>query len=125
MRSKLSELLTLRVVSPGEVIFEGSQIKRIVAQLPDGEIAFFPGHTALLAETVDGAVIFDDGGKKDEILLFGGILRVDENVVTIFTGGRLTEEAVESGGSGLFVETSEVEEEFSRFSQALAKRLKL
>ena len=121
----MSELLTLRVVSPGEVIFEGSQMKRIVAQLPDGEIAFFPGHTSLLAETVDGAVVYDDGEKENEIRLFGGILRVDENVVTIFTGGRLTEEAIDAGGSGLFVETSEGEEEFSRFSQALIKRLKL
>ena len=115
----------LRVVSPGQVIFEGSQIKRIVAQLPDGEIAFFPGHTALLAETVDGAVVYDDGEKKSEILLFGGILRIDENVVTIFTGGRLTEEAIDVGGGGLFVETSEIEDQFSRFSQALVKRLKL
>jgi F0F1-type ATP synthase epsilon subunit len=121
----LSELLTLRVVSPGQVIFEGSQLKRIVAQLPDGEIAFYPGHTPLLAETVDGAVIYDDGDNKNEMLLFGGILRVDENVVTIFTGGRLTEEAIDAGRTGLFAETSEVEEEFSRFSQALVKRLKL
>lgn len=121
----MSEQLTLRVVSPGEVIFEGSQLDRIVAQLPDGEIAFFPGHTALLAETVDGAVVYDDGDKKKEILLFGGILRVDGNVVTIFTGGRLTEEAIETGGSGLFSEFSEEEEQFSRFSQALVKRLKL
>lgn len=121
----LSELLTLRVVSPGQVIFEGSQIKRIVAQLPDGEIAFFPGHTALLAETVDGAVVYDDGEKKSEIRLFGGILRMNENLVTIFTGGRLTEEAIDAGGSGLFAESSEDEDQFSRFSQALVKRLKL
>ena len=121
----MSELLTLRVVSPGEVIFEGSQIQRIVAQLPDGQIAFFPGHTPLLAETVDGAVVYDDGAIKKEILLFGGIVRVEENIVTIFTGGRLTEEAIETGGSGLFAEIFEEEEQFSRFSQALVKRLKL
>lgn len=120
----MSELLTLRVISPGEVIYENYHIHRIVAQLPDGEIAFFPGHTALLAETVDGPLVYDDGEQRSELSLYGGILRVDKNVVTIFTGGRLTEGA-DVSDVGMLAETSEMEEQFSRFSQALIKRLKL
>lgn len=87
----MAESLRLRVWSPSETLLDIDQLSTVVALLPDGEIGILPGHTVLLAETVDGEIrYFDADGKEHRLDLFGGILKVERNQVLIFTGGART-----------------------------------
>jgi F0F1-type ATP synthase epsilon subunit len=84
----MADSLRLRVWSPSETLLDIDQLSNVVALLPDGEIGLLPGHTVLLAETVDGEIrYYDAAGSEHKFDLFGGILKVENNQVLIFTGG--------------------------------------
>ena len=84
----MTETLRLRVWSPSETLLDIDQLSKIIAVLPDGEIGIFPNHTRLLAETIDGQIRYTESNDEmHQIDLFGGILKIEDNQVLIFTGG--------------------------------------
>jgi F0F1-type ATP synthase epsilon subunit len=79
--------LGLRVWTPSETLVDGKGVIGITAQLTDGEIGLLPGHTNLIAETVDGLLRWEDHDGWHQLDLFGGILRIQDEQVYLFTGG--------------------------------------
>ena len=77
----------LRVWSPSETLLDIEDVTRVVALLPDGEIGLFPRHTNLMAETVDGDLRWEDAEGEHSLLIYGGILRVQNQQVLVFTSG--------------------------------------
>lgn len=83
----MADGLHLRVWSPSETLLDISEVSMAVALLPDGEIGLFPKHTNLMAETVDGDLCWVDAEGEHSLLIYGGILRVHNQQVLIFTSG--------------------------------------
>ncbi|MEE4194177.1 MAG: hypothetical protein V2J07_03160 [Anaerolineae bacterium] len=119
----MTDLLTLEVLSPGKVLLRVDNIKKIIALAEDGQIGIFPGHTLLLAETVDGPLRYETEAGEETISLSGGILKVSGSTVVIFSGGFYDEMADQPFPFDL--EKIEAEQEFSRLTKELSRRLKL
>ena len=77
--------LTVRVVSPEKVVFEG-QAAAVVAPAWDGQVGILPGHAPMLALVGAGALTVDrPGGGSDTFQVAGGVLKVEGDNVTVLT----------------------------------------
>jgi F0F1-type ATP synthase epsilon subunit len=80
--------LVLNILTPAGALVSGRSIGWLQARLADGgSIGIWPGHAALLAETVGGAVRFLDGSQQQSLDLQAGILHIDAGGATILTPG--------------------------------------
>ena len=124
MRCRLAELLRLEVLSPGEVLLRVDNVSKVIALTTDGQLGIFPGHTTMLAETVDGPLIYATENAPEQTLSFaGGILKVSGSSVVIFSGGFYEESQEEQEGVDL--EQLEQEQQFSRLTTELTRRFNL
>lgn len=119
----MAKLMLLEVLSPGAVILRVDNVKKIIAQAEDGQIGIFPGHTLMLAETVDGPLTYETADGTETISLSGGILKVSGSSVVIFSGGFY--DLLEGDQPTLNLDEVEAESEYSRLTTELAYRLKL
>ncbi len=77
--------LTVRVVSPDRVVFEG-EATSVVAPAWDGQIGFLPRHAPLITLLGVGPLDIDKpGGGSLRFHLAGGTVKVEDNVVTVLT----------------------------------------
>lgn len=77
--------LTVRVVSPDRVVYEG-EASSVVAPGWDGQIGFQPGHAPLITLLGAGPLDVDQpGGGSVRFHLAGGTVKVENDVVTILT----------------------------------------
>ena len=82
------EPLSLRVWSPSETLLNVDDVSKVIVPLNDGLIGILPGHTTLLAESADGEIRYTDKDSEEfQMDLFGGILKVENNQVLLFTSG--------------------------------------
>ena len=123
MRWSLAKFMTLEVLSPGKVLLRVDHVWKVVAQTEDGQLGIFPGHTLMLAETVDGPLKYETPQGEEKVFLSGGILKVAKNHVVIFSGGFF--ELLEDDTSQFDLEEVEGEQEYSRLTTELTRRLKL
>jgi F0F1-type ATP synthase epsilon subunit len=80
--------LHLTVLTPAETLIQAEQVKWVQVQLADGSgISIWPGHAPLLGETMTALLRYADDTSERTLDLEAGILLVDRNGVTIFTGG--------------------------------------
>ena len=77
--------LSLLITNPDSVVFEG-EIEHLIAPGIHGDLAILPEHTPLYAELKKGDLTIFHQGKKENIPLDGGILRVKNNKITIIVG---------------------------------------
>lgn len=119
----MSKQMTLEVLSPGSVLLRVDNIIKVIAQAEDGQLGIFPGHTLMLAETVDGPLTYATAKGEETISLSGGILKVSGNHIVIFSGGFF--DLVEGELPQFDLEEIEAEQEFSRLTTELTRRLKL
>ena len=118
----MTELMTLEVLSPGGILLRVGKVRKIIALLEDGQIGVFPGHTVMLAETVDGPLTYTtESGEEQKVSLAGGILKVSGTSAVIFSGGFFDQPEGESADINL----DNGEQEFSRLTTELTRRLKL
>lgn len=89
----MADGLHLRIWSPSETLLDSGDVTKVVVMLPDGEIGLYPKHTNLMAETVDGDLRWIDPDGEHAISLYGGILRVHNQQVLVFTSGIISESA--------------------------------
>ena len=115
--------MTLQVLSPGEVLLHVEKVKKVIAQAENGQIGIFPGHTQLLAETVDGSLTYETLEGIETILLSGGILKVSGDAVVLFSGGFF--DLQENDTVKINYDDLESEQNFSRLTADLSRRLKL
>jgi F0F1-type ATP synthase epsilon subunit len=84
--------------------------------LVDGGIGIRPGHAPLLAETVTGSLRFGDEDGEHSMILEAGLLHIDQNSVTISTGGLANTEPTDEL-------INEVEAHYSLMAQTLFTKL--
>lgn len=75
--------MTLKIISPSEILFEGEAVS---VTLP-GELGSFTvlkNHASLISVLVNGKILFrTPGGKEEEIDVKGGLVDVDNNVISV------------------------------------------
>jgi len=77
--------LRVRVVSPDRIVFEG-EAASVVAPAWDGQVGILPSHAPMLALLGSGALSVDrPGGGSDSFHVAGGVLKVEQNQVTVLT----------------------------------------
>jgi len=77
--------LDVRVVAPDRVVFEG-EARSVVAPAWDGQVGVLPGHAAMIALLGVGQLDIDlQGGGSDRYQLAGGVMKVEEDAVTVLT----------------------------------------
>lgn len=75
--------MILKVISAEDVLFEGNVS---VVHLPGalGAFTVLPGHASLISTLVPGDVVFRlDDGEERSVSLSGGIVDVDNNIVSV------------------------------------------
>jgi F-type H+-transporting ATPase subunit epsilon len=78
-------ILTVRVVSPAEVVFEG-EASSLVAPAWDGQVGILPGHAPFLALLGGGTLSVDlPGGGSRRFFVNRGVLKVENNQVTVLS----------------------------------------
>ncbi len=75
-------MLTVSVISPERVLFEG-QASAVVAPGFDGELGILPGHAPLMTVLGKGTLRLD--GAAQSFRVEGGFLQVVDNVVRVVT----------------------------------------
>lgn len=89
----MAKSLSVRVITPAEIILEVKDTAWVQVQLIDGSLGIWPGHAPLLAETVSAQLRYTDGTNEHALDVEAGILQIDREGVTIFTGGLIRGEA--------------------------------
>jgi len=73
----------VRVVSSEELVFEGEALS-VVAPGWDGMVGILPTHAPMIALLGEGKLSVDRaGGGAEEYLVAGGVLKVEDNQVSI------------------------------------------
>lgn len=81
----MADTLTVRVVSPDHVAFEG-EASAITVPAWDGRVGVLPGHAPFVTLLGQGRLIIDrPGGGSEDWWVAGGALKVDRNEVTILS----------------------------------------
>lgn len=80
----MNEAMTLRVISPAEVVFEGEVVK---VGLPGTQGAFtvLHNHASLITTLEKGQIVYriKDSGEDKTIEIAGGLATIDCNVVSV------------------------------------------
>jgi F-type H+-transporting ATPase subunit epsilon len=75
--------LKVEMVAADRKVWEG-EAKFVRARSISGELGILPGHTPLLGVLVEGEVSIDSlDGERSTVMVDGGFLSVDSDVVTI------------------------------------------
>lgn len=89
----MTKTTALKVLTPAQVLLAMPAVAWVQAQLIDGSIGIWPGHAPLLAQTVTAPLVYaqlNEAGHQTierTATLAAGILQIDQEGVTIFTGG--------------------------------------
>ncbi len=111
--------LRLRVLTPAAVLLDVAQVTSIQILLADGGwMGIWPGHGALLAETLTGPLYYEDPAGEHSTAINAGILDISPDGVTVYTSGLASEEIAE-------IESAPEEEaaRFDRITRALFAEL--
>lgn len=77
--------LVVQVVSAQSMVHEGSATA-LVAPAWDGEVGILPGHAAMITLLGEGMLTLDQvGGGRSSIYVAGGVLKVEDDRVTVLT----------------------------------------
>lgn len=78
----IKKKMTLEVVNPYEVFFEG-RIERIVIPTLDGQYGIMPGHAPLVIAVTPGIATFECDGEKKTFAVSEGFAEIGQHVVII------------------------------------------
>ncbi|MDQ6888611.1 MAG: ATP synthase F1 subunit epsilon [Gemmatimonadota bacterium] len=76
-------MLTVSVISPERVLFEG-QVNSVIAPAFDGEVGILTGHAPMMTLLGAGSLRLDGGGSQ-RFQVEGGFLQVVDDVVRVVT----------------------------------------
>ncbi len=79
-----AERLTVAVISPERVIYEG-QADMVVAPAWDGEVGILRGHAPFMALLGEGDLRLRIGDREDRFRVGGGFMQVVDDVVTVMS----------------------------------------
>ena len=76
----IKKKMTLEVVNPYEVFYEG-RIERIVIPTLDGQYGIMPGHAPLVIAVTPGIATFECDGEKKTFAISEGFAEIGQHVV--------------------------------------------
>lgn len=74
--------MTLKVISAEDILFEG-QVSSVTLPGAAGAFTVLAHHASLISTLTQGAIAYTAEGQKGEIPLQGGIVDVDNNIVSV------------------------------------------
>lgn len=106
-----SGTLKVRLVSPVETVFEGQAVS-VVIPVFDGKVGILPGHAPYMALLGGGDLDIDVAGtgRVDTFFVNRGVVKVEENEVTILTEYAGTEPPEDFHPSDAWLDPAELEE---------------
>ena len=88
----MNKNLTLIILTPEKILLTIKETKRVSATLSDGSrISIYPYHAPLIAETKNGFIQYEKEGINEKLNLYSGIIKVEKDLVKIFTDGFIQE----------------------------------
>jgi F0F1-type ATP synthase epsilon subunit len=110
--------LRLRVVTPVETLLEVEEANWVHVQLADeAGISIYPGHAALLAQSVSAPLRYADASGNHIFDVAGGIVQVEGDDVTVLTSSKMEARETRRPPAGPDVER------FQRLARELQARL--
>lgn len=77
--------LNVRVVAPDAVVWDG-EASAVTAPAWDGRVGILEGHAPMIALLGHGELVVDEpGGGSDSFYVAGGVLKVEDDRVTVLT----------------------------------------
>lgn len=77
-----SSKLQLNIISPEKKLFTGS-VSSIVIPGIAGKFGVKPSHAPLISPLQAGVIVYETEGKEDSLEVQGGVVEINNNVVTI------------------------------------------
>ncbi len=74
--------MTLKIISAEDVLFSG-EVELVTLPGEKGAFTVLNNHASLISTLVPGKIIYDEEGKRSEMEIGGGLVDVDNNVVSV------------------------------------------
>jgi F-type H+-transporting ATPase subunit epsilon len=74
--------MVLKIISAQDVLFEG-EVSKVSLPGANGTFMVLPGHASLISTLVPGKVVYGHDGQTSDIEVAGGIVDVDNNIVSV------------------------------------------
>ncbi len=78
--------MRVSVVTPDASVYDG-EAGAVTLQALDGLFGILAGHAPLIARLGHGVATVTDGAKKVRVAVYGGFVKVQDDVVTVLAGG--------------------------------------
>ena len=105
--------MRLRIVTPTRILVD-AEVSQVTAPGTAGEMGILPQHVTFLGQMDTGVVSFDEGGKRNKVIVRGGYVEVINDVVTILADD--AEFAAETDAAAAHAEADRLREELKRVS---------
>lgn len=74
--------MILKIISAEDVLFSG-EVDLVSLPGEKGAFTVLNNHASLISTLVPGKIVYDEGGKRSEVLTEGGLVDIDNNVVSV------------------------------------------
>lgn len=74
--------MILKIISAEDVLFSG-EVDLVSLPGEKGAFTVLNNHASLISMLVPGKIVYDEGGKRSEVLTDGGLVDIDNNVVSV------------------------------------------
>lgn len=78
--------MQVQIVTPDKSYYDGAASSAVLPAW-DGEMGILPMHAPLIGRLGHGVAKVDDGGKTTRIAVYGGFVKIQNDVVTVLAGG--------------------------------------
>ena len=95
--------MRVSVVTPDQSYFDG-EAQGVTLQAIDGEIGILPRHAPLIARLGHGVARIATTGKTERIAVYGGFVKVQDDVVNVLAGGADTGQDVSAADAQQAIE---------------------
>ncbi|MBL4848742.1 MAG: ATP synthase F1 subunit epsilon [Planctomycetes bacterium] len=84
--------MQVKVVTPDSSFFDGEADSCVLPAF-DGEVGILAGHAPMIARMGHGVARVSVAGKTTRVAVYGGFVKVQDNVVLVLAGGAAAEDA--------------------------------
>lgn len=92
----MSQKLHLQVITPERKLLD-LRVSYVTVPEVDGYVTVLPGHAALVAQVGNGDLEFGENGEDRHVVVLGGILQLEDDVVKILADSALLPEEIDLG----------------------------
>ncbi|MBQ9077728.1 MAG: F0F1 ATP synthase subunit epsilon [Muribaculaceae bacterium] len=74
--------MTLNIISAEDILFSG-EVELVTLPGEKGAFTVLNSHASLISTLIPGKIVYDEGDKRSEMEISGGLVDVDNNVVSV------------------------------------------